>query len=135
MERWLRFYRYLRDMEPRLDSDMSGEMLEGEVALKSARLRLVELRSDGQALLELLEYRAPHPNEWSDDLHPCDTGAHHIALGVEYADATYERLRAAGAQFTWPPQEVVDTGFFAGHRTAYCYDPDHLIVEPWQAVG
>ena len=134
MERSLRFYRDLLGMEVVLDTEMSGEMLEREVALEGARLRLVELGSEGEALLELLQYHEPEPKRWRDDLRPCDTGAHHVALVVEDIHSSYERLREAGVEFTCPPQEV-DAGFFAGHRTAYCYDPDHLIVELWQLPG
>jgi hypothetical protein len=41
---------------------------------------------------------------------------------------------AEGVRFTGEPQEV-DAGYFAGHRTAYCFDPDGLIVELWQVAG
>jgi len=131
MDRSLGFYRDLLGMEIVLDTEMEGEMLEREVALEGARLRLVELGSGGRTLLELLEYREPEPRPWSDERRPCDAGAHHVALLVENIHSTYEGLVDAGVEFTCPPQEV-DAGFFAGHRTAYCYDPDHLIVELWQ---
>lgn len=131
MERSLGFYRDLLGMEVILDTEMAGEMLEREVALEGARLRLVELGSEGQPLLELLQYHVPEPREWNDELRPCDAGAHHFALTVDDIGAAYERLREAGVEFTCPPQEV-DAGYFAGHRTAYCYDPDGLIVELWQ---
>ena len=131
MERSLRFYRDLLGMEVVLDTEMEGEMLEREVALQGARLRLVELGGEGQPLLELLEYYEPKPKAWDDDLRPCDTGAHHVALTIDDIGAAYERLLEAGVEFTCPPQEV-DAGYFAGHRTVYCYDPDHLIVELWE---
>lgn len=134
MDRSLRFYRDLLGMEVVLDTEMEGEMLEREVALEGARLRLVELASGGQTMLELLEYYEPKPRPWADDLRPCDAGAHHIALTVEDIHAAYEGLLEAGVAFTAPPQEV-DAGFFAGHRTVYAYDPDHLIVELWQVPG
>lgn len=134
MERSLAFYRDLLGMEVVLDTEMEGEMLEREVALKGARLRLVGLASGGETMLELLQYHEPRPREREDGLRPCDVGAHHLALAVEDIQAAYQDLGAAGVEFTWPPQEV-DAGFFAGHRTAYCYDPDRLIVELWQVPG
>lgn len=134
MERSLRFYRDLLGMEVLLDTEMAGEMLEREVALEGARLRLVELGSEGAPLLELLEYYEPKPKQRSDELRPCDAGAHHVALTVEDIESAYASLREAGVEFTCPPQEV-DAGYFEGHRTAYCYDPDHLIVELWQLPG
>jgi catechol 2,3-dioxygenase-like lactoylglutathione lyase family enzyme len=113
---------------------MSGEMLEREVALEGARLRLVELGTGGETMLELLQYHEPRPRDDLDELRPCDAGAHHVALTVEDIQADYARLSDAGVEFTCPPQEV-DAGHFAGHRTVYCYDPDHMIVELWQVAG
>jgi len=130
LDRSLGFYRDLLGMEVALDAEMAGEMLEREVAMPGARLRLVELRA-GAAFLELLEYRAPEGAPFPAGAKPADVGAHHVALLVDDIEAEHARLAAAGVRFTWPPQEV-DAGYFAGHRTAYCYDPDGLIVELWQ---
>jgi len=130
MDRSLAFYRDLLGLEVLLDTEMSGEMLEREVALEGARLRLVELGTGGETMLELLQYHSP-PSRDGEELRPCDVGAHHVALTVEDIQSDYERLSDAGVEFTCPPQEV-DAGYFAGHRTVYCYDPDHMIVELWQ---
>jgi catechol 2,3-dioxygenase-like lactoylglutathione lyase family enzyme len=131
MDRSLAFYRDLLGLEVLLDTEMAGEMLEREVALEGARLRLVELGTGGETMLELLQYHEPQPRQEVDELRPCDAGAHHVALAVEDIQADYDRLSGAGVEFTCPPQEV-DAGYFAGHRTVYCYDPDHMIVELWQ---
>jgi catechol 2,3-dioxygenase-like lactoylglutathione lyase family enzyme len=131
MDRSLAFYRDLLGLEVLLDTEMAGEMLEREVALEGARLRLVELGTGGETMLELLQYHEPQPRQDVDELRPCDAGAHHVALAVEDIQADYDRLSGAGVEFTCPPQEV-DAGYFAGHRTVYCYDPDHMIVELWQ---
>ena len=134
MDRSLRFYRDLLGMEVLVDTEMAGEMLEREVALAGARLRLVELGTGGETMLELLQYHEPPPRADGEELRPCDVGAHHFALTVDDIHAAYEKLVEAGVEFTCPPQEV-DAGYFAGHRTVYCYDPDHLIVELWQVPG
>jgi catechol 2,3-dioxygenase-like lactoylglutathione lyase family enzyme len=130
MDRSLAFYRDLLGLEVLLDTEMAGEMLEREVALEGARLRLVELGTGGETMLELLQYHEP-PSRDGEELRPCDVGAHHVALAVEDIQADYGRLSDAGVEFTCPPQEV-DAGYFAGHRPVYCYDPDHMIVELWQ---
>jgi catechol 2,3-dioxygenase-like lactoylglutathione lyase family enzyme len=130
MDRSLVFYRDLLGMEVILDTEMEGEMLDREVALEGARLRLVELGTGGETMLELLQYHAPAP-ERRAELRPCDPGAHHFALAVDDIHAAHEALTLAGVEFTYPPQEV-DAGYFAGHRTVYCYDPDHLIIELWE---
>jgi lactoylglutathione lyase len=131
MDRSLAFYRDLLGLEVLLDTEMAGEMLEREVALEGARLRLVELGTGGETMLELLQYHEPKPRDAGDELRPCDVGAHHVALTVDDIASAYEWLRDAGVEFTCPPQEV-DAGYFAGHRTVYCYDPDRMIVELWQ---
>lgn len=132
MDRSLGFYRDLLGLEVVLDTEMRGEMLDREVGLDGAHLRLVELSTgEGEALLELLQYLAPEPAAAS--ARPCDAGAHHIALRVADIEAAYGHLVESGVRFSWPPQEV-DAGFFRGHRTAYCFDPDDLIVELWQTA-
>ncbi len=133
MERSLCFYRDLLGLEVALDTEMSGDMLEREVGLDGARLRLVELATGpGEAMLELLEYSSPPPDA-STRLRPCDVGAHHVAVLVNDIEEAYQHLDAAGVRFTCPPQEV-DAGYFRGHRTAYCFDPDGQILELWQTV-
>jgi catechol 2,3-dioxygenase-like lactoylglutathione lyase family enzyme len=133
MERSLAFYRDRLGLPVVLDTEMEGTMLEQEVAMDGARLRFVLLDSGGSTYLELLEYFSPHGAPLPPDSKPADTGAHHVALLVGDIRASYEELTAAGVRFTWEPQEV-DAGFFRGHWTAYCYDPDGLIVELWQVA-
>lgn len=131
MERSLAFYRDLLGMPVMVDTEMAGEMLEREVAMPGARLRLALLDSGSPAHLELLQYLAPDGAPFPANARPADVGAHHVALLVEDIMSAHAKLDAAGVRFTAPPQEV-DAGFFAGHWTAYCYDPDRLIVELWQ---
>lgn len=132
MERALGFYRDLLGMRVVVDTEMQGEMLSREVALQGAHLRLVELvPDDGAFFLELLEYFSPEGAQFPNDARCSDIGAHHIALTVEDIQRSYRELSAKGVRFTCEPQEV-DAGFFRGHWTVYCYDPDSLIVELWQ---
>jgi catechol 2,3-dioxygenase-like lactoylglutathione lyase family enzyme len=131
MDRSLAFYRDLLGLRVALDTEMEGEMLEREVAMPGARLRFVLLETGGETYLELLQYRSPRGAPFPDDARPADVGAHHVALLVDDIRAEHDRLARAGVRFTWEPQEV-DAGAFRGHRTAYCYDPDGLVVELWQ---
>ncbi|MEX2236154.1 MAG: VOC family protein [Dehalococcoidia bacterium] len=132
MDRSLAFYRDLLGMRVVVDTEMQGEMLSKEVALEGAHLRLVELVPDDEAFfLELLEYFAPPGAAFPKDAGCSDIGAHHIALTVADIQDAYRELSAKGVTFTCEPQEV-DAGFFRGHWTVYCYDPDGLIVELWQ---
>jgi catechol 2,3-dioxygenase-like lactoylglutathione lyase family enzyme len=131
VDRSLEFYRDLLGMRVVVDTPMEGPMLEREVALPGARLRFVLLETGADTYLELLQYSFPEGAPLSADAKPADVGAHHVALLVDDISAAHETLSAAGVRFTYPPQEV-DAGAFRGHRTAYCYDPDGLIVELWQ---
>ena len=131
MDQSLAFYRDLLGLRVCLDAEMSGEMLSREVALAGAHLRLVELETGGEAMLELLQYYIPKGVPYPLEARCSDVGASHIALLVEDINDAHRRLVAAGVRFTYPPQQV-DNGYFAGHWTAYCYDPDGQIVELWQ---
>lgn len=134
MERSLAFYVGLLGMPVVLDTEMQGEMLEREVAMKGARLRLVLLATGGPTHLELLQYFAPRGEPLPAGAKPADTGAHHVALLVDDIHAAYKALTSATVEFTCEPQEV-DAGFFQGHWTAYCYDPDGLVIELWQTAS
>ncbi len=131
LDRSLGFYRDLLGLNVVLDTEMRGTMLEREVAMPGARLRFVLLETGGDTFLELLQYHAPSGAPFPPDAKPADVGAHHVALIVDDIASTHRTLGAAGVEFTYPPQEV-DAGAFRGHWTAYCYDPDGLVVELWQ---
>ena len=133
MEGSLRFYRDQLGLRVFIDTEMSGEMLDHEVGLRGARLRVVGLGADGQPFVELLHYTAPE-RATAPLPRPCDVGAHHVALRVTDIQGAYRSLSEHGVRFTHPPQEV-DAGIWRGHWTAYCFDPDGLIVELWQVAG
>jgi len=135
MEQSLRFYRDLLGMTVAIDTKMSGEMLDKEVALKGAHLRLAELNpGSGTPYLELLQYYSPPGKPFPRDARCCDVGMPHVALIVADIQGAYNRLTQQGVKFTAPPQ-FVDAGAFRGCRTAYCYDPDGIVVELWQLPG
>lgn len=132
LERALTFYRDLLGMTVAIDTDMSGEMLDREVALKGAHIRVVELSPGGLApYLELLQYYSPSGKPFPPDARCCDVGMPHVAFIVPDIKDIYQQLSQQGVKFTAPPQ-YVDAGAFQGYRTAYCYDPDGIVVELWQ---
>jgi glyoxylase I family protein len=132
MERSLGFYRDQLGMEVFIDTDMQGEMLDREVALEGAHIRVVELKvGEANTFLELLQYYSPDGRPFPPDFRCSDVGAPHIAFVVDDIEDAYQKMTAAGVRFTWPPQDV-DAGAFAGSKTAYCYDPDGMIAELWQ---
>lgn len=132
MDRSLTFYRDLLGMDVVLDTEMSGDMLDKEVGLAGAHIRFVLLQGQGEMpYLELLQYYAPPGESYPLTATPADVGAHHISLIVADIDEAYRTLSAAGVRFNYPPQEV-DSGTLKGHWTAYCFDPDGLVIELWQ---
>lgn len=132
MDLSLKFYRDLLGMTVAVDAIMSGEMLDKEVALTGARLRIVELApGNGPPYLELLQYYSPPGKPFPAGARCCDVGMPHVALIVPDIQDAYNKLNKQGVKFTAPPQ-FVDAGAFKGCRTAYCYDPDGIVVELWQ---
>ena len=132
MKRALKFYRDLLGMTVAIDTEMSGEMLDEEVVLTGARVRVVELSMKGPApYLELLQYYSPPGKPYPPDARCCDVGIPHVAFLVPDIQDMYQRLSQQGVEFTAPPQ-YVDAGAFQGCQTVYCYDPDGMVVELWQ---
>ena len=132
MERSLTFYRDKLGLVVVVDTEMSGEMLDKEVALEGAHIRVVELRVGGaNVFLELLQYYTPQGKPFPWDFRCCDTGAPHIAFVVPDIEAAHMELSSVGVRFTAPPQDV-DSGAFIGCKTAYCYDPDGMVAELWE---
>jgi glyoxylase I family protein len=133
MDRSLAFYVGLLGLEVITDEELAGPMIEQSTGLDGAALRFVELGRGGEGpFVELLQFRTPIGRAVVP--RPCDVGAHHIALAVADLRAVQTALTSAGVTFTASAQRI-GGGFFAGHWTAYCLDPDQLIVELWQIVG
>src|SRR5579864_5101148 len=82
LDRSIPFYRDLLGMELVLDTEMKGEMLEREVALPSAHLRLALLQGNETPFLELLQYLSPPGAPLPSSAGCADIGAHHVALVV-----------------------------------------------------
>ncbi|MGV8872812.1 MAG: VOC family protein [Rhodococcus sp. (in: high G+C Gram-positive bacteria)] len=108
------------------------EDLDAIVGFDDSVARFVMLWT-GNTHLELFEYTNPIPRPADPELRACDHGITHICLDIEDVDAEYERLKAAGVEFTTPPITVF------GVRTTYGKDPDGNILEfqevlDWDAV-
>jgi len=132
LERALGFYRDLLGLEVVGEEELHGESLERVVGFPGAHLRVVELALGDGRLLELIEYHRPRGAPLPASATPADVGAHHMALLVRDLDAAHAALSAGGVRFTTAPVDIAG-GIFAGSRTTYCFDPDGLPVELWQA--
>lgn len=131
MEKSLTFYRDLLGLQTVDDDRLSGEAVSEMIGLPAADLRAVMLSVDGRTpLVELIEYTSPPSRELRGDEAPSDVGNMHFCFLVESMSAAYDRLSRAGVAFAGEPM-CADAGVFAGQWSAYCYDPDRLIVELW----
>lgn len=56
-----------------------------------------------------------------------EAGIRHITFRVDDVEAVYEKLRAAGVEFTVPPRQAANAELI--RKVAFCKDPDGIIVE------
>ncbi len=89
--------------------------------LKIQHLKLVE------TVLELLQYLAPAGQNQAG-MPTSNTGAAHVAVGVDDIDVEVKRLSGLGVKFRSAPISIHE-GPFAGVRAVYGIDPDGYTVE------
>jgi catechol 2,3-dioxygenase-like lactoylglutathione lyase family enzyme len=100
--------------------------LDRVLGLRGARLRGVLLKA-GAGAIELHEFQTP---AWTGD-RPVPAhalGAQHVAFWTEDIVAETAAIQARGGVFT-TDVNVIDSGPFAGLRTAFIRDPDGLRIE------
>ena len=102
LDQSLAFYRDLLGMPVELDTEMQGAMLEREVAMPGAHLRICLLRAGADSVLELLQYLQPVGAPVPPGVRPADVGAHHVALLVDDIRASYDVLTRAGSRVHLP---------------------------------
>ena len=124
IERSIRFYRDLLGMEllgqvTQVDDNALYNHIFGlqKVQAKGAMLRL------GDMQLELWQFQRPR-GKVTDPMQPVnDPRINHICFEVADLQKEYERLKAAGISFHYPPQD------FGGPRAVYGRDPDGNVFE------
>ncbi len=132
MDKSLRFYRDGLGLTVVQDVEEQGERLSRETEMEGAHNRLVWLKTtQGNTLVELLQYIHPVGKPFPADARCCDVGMPHISFLVSDIEETYRDLCAMGVRFTAPPI-ACDNSTFEGAKTAYCYDPDGIYVELFQ---
>jgi catechol 2,3-dioxygenase-like lactoylglutathione lyase family enzyme len=124
MEEAIAFYRDLLGLEVVLDTLEEGEYFERLVARPGAKSRVVKLRDNHGALLELLQY---FPPEGSPQQHGAGsaTGFSHVAFTVDDLTAVYSRLGSLGYTFNSEPLMSPD----GRTKVVYCHGPDGTFVE------
>ncbi len=115
MDKALAFYRDLLGWK--VTKDAVNNDFHDIAGLPVAAARVVVLSRD-EDNLELFQWKAPKPQRFGRRV--CDLGFTHVAIRVEDLDAVCDTLRAAGVQFTVPPQ---------GRSAVYCFDFEGNVVE------
>jgi catechol 2,3-dioxygenase-like lactoylglutathione lyase family enzyme len=123
MQRTIHFYRDLLGMElveqDEVDRQPAYDRIFGlkDVKAKGAMLKL------GSMQIELFEFEHPRGPE-ADRNRPVNVpGIYHICFVVKDIDKDYQRLKAAGVLFHFPPQD------FGIAKAAYGRDPDGNVFE------
>lgn len=123
MERSLRFYRDLLELEVILDSDVpANEKLSRVVGMKEARGRVVWLRA-GDTMIELWQWDQPQGRDLPEGYCPADRGVTHFALQTDDVDSLCQKVVSAGYHSNTEPE---DLGL---HKTTYIKGPDGEIIE------
>ena len=129
VERSLRFYRDLLGMRVLSDTRLTRPEIAALLGTSEIELRLVDLDTQDERLLELLEYAKPagHRVEYTNR----DPGSAHVAFQVDDLDRIRGAIAAAGgSEISHHPVTAQDTeGMFARARLLYVRDPDGMILE------
>jgi len=90
---------------------------------EGGRIAFLEI---GGVMLEIVEPAAGASTP-AREVPMSEAGIRHITFRVDDVDAIYERLRAAGVEFTIPPRQAVNAELI--RKVAFCRDPDGIVVE------
>lgn len=80
----------------------------------------------GRVMLEIVE-PATSIQTPAREVPVTEAGIRHITFRVDDVEAIYERLRAAGVEFTVPPRRAANAELI--RKVAFCKDPDGIVVE------
>ncbi|MCW2892784.1 MAG: Glyoxalase/bleomycin resistance protein/dioxygenase [Actinomycetia bacterium] len=126
------FYTKQLDFELIHTQEQFNEYTRRLVGYPDAHLRVAQLVVPGQPRglsshdLELVEYVSPRGVRGDPGI--CNPGAAHLAITVDDIHARYEKLTAAGARFSSPPNAIT-AGVNKGGFTCYFEDPDQIVLE------
>lgn len=123
MERSLRFYRDLLELEVIFDSDVDDVApLNAVVGMAEAKGRVVWL-AVGDTMIELWQWLHPQGRDLPENYSPADRGVTHFALQTDDVDELHRRVVDAGHHANTKP---LDLGL---HKTTYIRGPDQEIIE------
>lgn len=126
------FYRDLLGFTLVHRQTQDNEYTQRLVGYPGARLEVAQLTVPGQPRgmsthdLELVQYVTPEGTRGDRQIK--DPGQAHLAIAVSDADATYERLMAAGVEFISAPNAIT-AGVNRGGKACYFRGPDDIVHE------
>lgn len=132
LEAAIAFYRDLLGFELVHRQTQDNDYTRRLVGYPDAVLEVAQLAAPGQPRglsthdLELVRYIAPDGRPLAREIR--DPGQAHIAIAVDDADATYQRLIAAGIRFVTAPNEIT-AGVNRGGKACYFFGPDDIVHE------
>jgi catechol 2,3-dioxygenase-like lactoylglutathione lyase family enzyme len=127
LDRSLEFYEGLLGLTVRDRGEIDPALIERMTGISGAVVTFVDVEL-GSRLLELLHYDTAEPPPVAPRL--SQAGGIHIGLGVDNAQAVYERLTGAGVKPLSPPVPLPEDGSdWAGSLVFYVRDPDGVTVE------
>lgn len=133
LDRSVRFYTELLDMEITRRAHLEGAWIESVTGLPGVEAEVVYVQPRGGGpRIELIHYHSPAGMELPACSRANTAGLRHVALRVEDIDQTHARLRAAGVAFIGAPASV--PGEVVQHdagqkRLCYFHDPDGVLLE------
>ena len=130
MTRSREFYVTLLGMRETFETELTGEWIETVTGLPGVSAHCVWCQPpDGQARIELLQYRMPLGIALPEDSFANTVGLRHFALAVDDILGWHARLSAAGVPFLSAPLPVPFA--VAGGEKWICYgrDPDGVLIE------
>jgi glyoxylase I family protein len=80
----------------------------------------------GGGMLEIFEPPAPVQTP-ARELPASEAGVRHITFRVDDVEMEFQRLHAAGVEFTTFPRRAINSEIIS--KVAFCKDPDGIIVE------
>ena len=114
--------------------DGPADVNETLTGVKNSPLRIAHLRVPGGHMVELIQYLGPDERTRLGG-RPCDTGAAHLALGVDDIDAAVDTAKQHGIELMNGVMKL--EGEFEGVKACYLKDPDGIMIEliQWNADG
>ena len=107
--------------------EMDGEPIQTIVGMPGTSLKLCNVLTPDNNVIELIEYVAPKGKEI--DLSTCNTGVAHLAFKVDNIEKTYEDLQKKGVKIEHGPVRPSSDPASIERVLGYIKGPDNITIE------